>query len=247
MNYFKTIRYFAHAIGPLNSLKIFIGRLKRSELVQITSPSGLVKVRPFSTDPLMAYDVLWKSEYGFDYPINPRTIIDAGANIGCATRYFLDRYDTAKIVAIEPDQANFNILRANCKSSNNVVLINKALWPSQVDLQLDYSHNAECAVRTTNSKSPADPLNRVVFCETITPFQLVEDYGHIDILKLDIEGAEAALFSPANDLSWLESVTCIVIELHDRFESGCSRNFWSAVHGFPKEACNGENILVSRL
>lgn len=82
--------------------------------------------------------------------------------------------------------------------------------------------------------------------ETITPDELVSSYGQIDILKLDIKGAEAALFSASSNLAWLQSVNVIIIELRDRFERGPSRNFWAAVSDFPEEAVVGENICVAR-
>ena len=41
----------------------------------------------------------------------------------------------------------------------------------------------------------------------------------IDLLKVDIEGAEIELFS--HD-AWVDRVSCIMIELHDRFRPGCT-------------------------
>jgi hypothetical protein len=43
--------------------------------------------------------------------------------------------------------------------------------------------------------------------------------GSIDLLKVDIEGAEKEVFE---DCDWMQHVGCLVIELHDRSKPGCS-------------------------
>lgn len=54
----------------------------------------------------------------------------------------------------------------------------------------------------------------------------------IDILKMDIEGAEKEIFS-LGDLGWLKSVRVIMIELHDKHFAGCAESFYRALpHGF---------------
>jgi hypothetical protein len=66
----------------------------------------------------------------------------------------------------------------------------------------------------------------------------------IDILKLDIEGAEKELFSDSTD--WIEHVSNIVIELHDRFRPGCAEAFYKKIsqHKFNQRFV-GENIFIS--
>jgi len=65
----------------------------------------------------------------------------------------------------------------------------------------------------------------------------------IDLLKLDIEGAEIEVFSIGAE-KWLEKVKVIVIELHDRVRNGCSPAFESAVSKFPAEMFRTSNNLV---
>ena len=68
--------------------------------------------------------------------------------------------------------------------------------------------------------------------------------NRIDILKLDIEGAEYALFKNGAE-SWLGAVGQIVIELHDRFQSGCAQVFYAAIgcRSFTQEI-RGENVFI---
>jgi FkbM family methyltransferase len=256
---FQGIRYVASLVGWRNALLLLWARLSSAPTATLTTPAGDLQVRSWGTDVLMSADVLFRGEYNFSYPSlaaplaadRGPLIVDAGANIGSASRYFLHRFPGARVVAIEPDPANFGLLAANCSAHGDVVLINKALWPETTRLALDHSLGAECAVRTrAHSADPADDLagcaSSALSCGTITMQEIIASHGPVDLLKIDIEGAEAHLFSPRQDLSWLRDVSAIVIELHDRYEPGCSRHFWAAVRDFPVEACRGENLYVSR-
>ena len=70
------------------------------------------------------------------------------------------------------------------------------------------------------------------------------DLKWVDLLKVDIEGAEKEVFGSPDE--WIGSVGAIAIELHDRFKPGCSRSFFAAVTAFPVEQTCGENVFVAR-
>ncbi|MFM7515039.1 MAG: FkbM family methyltransferase [Cyanobium sp.] len=249
-------------MGRRNALRLLRARLAGARTAPLHTPAGELQVRSWGTDVLMVADVLFRGDYAFPFPLledhrpgeRPPLIVDAGANVGSATRYFLQRFPAATVVAIEPDPGNFALLAANCSAHPRAVLINRALWPESTRLVLDHSLAAECAVRTHLPTSPSSPTrsstcspeSSPASCDTLTMQELIACHGPVDLLKLDIEGAEAQLFAPGRDLSWLEQVASIVIELHDRYEPGCSRHFWAAVGDFPVEACRGENHYVSR-
>ena len=80
----------------------------------------------------------------------------------------------------------------------------------------------------------------------ITVSDILRETGRrrIDILKLDIEGAERELFSTSSE-DWLPFVRLIVIELHDRFKVGCSEAFYKRISQKPfMQEVRGENIFV---
>ncbi|HEU5171300.1 MAG TPA: FkbM family methyltransferase, partial [Gemmatimonadales bacterium] len=52
--------------------------------------------------------------------------------------------------------------------------------------------------------------------------------GHVDILKLDIEGAEREVFSEGS-AEWIEKVGLIIVELHDHLRPGCRAALDAAV------------------
>jgi len=79
----------------------------------------------------------------------------------------------------------------------------------------------------------------------MTVDRIMRDYAleKIDILKVDIEGAEREVFSCTS--AWLDKVDAIIIELHDRMKAGCSRSFYHGTSGFDNEWRRGENVYVS--
>ena len=70
----------------------------------------------------------------------------------------------------------------------------------------------------------------------------------VDLLKIDIESAEKELFEGSLDSAWLQDVSVIMIELHDRLKPGCSSAFYRAVSQFEfSQHVVGEVVVVSRL
>ena len=66
----------------------------------------------------------------------------------------------------------------------------------------------------------------------------------MDLLKIDIEGAETEVFGDACH-RWLGGVSAIVIELHDWFRPGCAAAFYRAVSQYSfVQYQRGENVLV---
>ena len=53
----------------------------------------------------------------------------------------------------------------------------------------------------------------------------------IDLLKVDIEGAEKELFS-SNYEYWLPRTKVLIIETHDRLKQGCSKSIFAALASY---------------
>ena len=67
-------------------------------------------------------------EYAWEFAESPQVIVDAGAYTGLSTAFFALRYPAAKIIAIEPDEANFELLLRNTAAFANVQAVRAALW-----------------------------------------------------------------------------------------------------------------------
>src|SRR6185369_374749 len=79
---------------------------------------------------------------------NIRVVLDAGANIGCATLYFSTYFPNARIVSVEPETSNYDLFIKNIGINginSKVESLNKAIWntPTRLNLmQRDWSSDA---------------------------------------------------------------------------------------------------------
>lgn len=167
-------------------------------------------LRTYSGDIRMFYEIFLDKIYRLPdglLPANP-VIVDAGANIGITASYFSFSYPSAKIFCIEPSASNYLLLTKNLQkqiASGRVVPLEAALYYEDVFVRLDESGWAYNAHVNTNGKT-------IVAGITVTSFMHVNKIEKIDLLKMDIEGAEAEIF--AGNLSWLTRVNNILIEIH---------------------------------
>lgn len=144
------------------------------------------------------------------------TIVDAGANIGLASIYFARSFPGAKVIAIEPDAGNFEACCVNLEQSgtDNVTPLLQALWKEDVPLEVkcDFRDGREWSRRVEASASMEGSVRGVSLPTLLEQQQL----GSIDLFKLDVEGAEAALFErPSAVQLWLPKVTCLAVEIHE--------------------------------
>src|SRR6266704_817384 len=79
--------------------------------------------------------------------LRPELIIDAGANAGFATRFLAQRYPSARIVAIEPEASNFELLVRNTRHLDAVAPIRAALWNRSASLRIENPRDDKWAFR----------------------------------------------------------------------------------------------------
>lgn len=201
-------------------------------------------VRLNTSDSVCLEKIFVNREYQCPFPVAPRLIVDAGANTGLATLYFADAYPDATIVAIEPDDANFEVLKYNCAGVRNVILIKAALWPDKRPLSVHSSPIGFWA-SWTNDEAPDGECSKPVESVTIPEILLRAGVDKVDLFKIDIEGAEKDFFSRNTD-QWISKTGILVFELHDRFRPGCSRTVYSILCKQPfAQEVRGENIFVN--
>ncbi|MCS7029372.1 MAG: FkbM family methyltransferase, partial [Bacteroidia bacterium] len=144
--------------------------------------------------------------YKFQTKSSRPYIIDAGANVGLSVIYFKKLYPNAEIIALEPDNKIFEVLAFNIKSFGfeNVQLIQKALWNEETILRF-YSEGADGGRIATQTDS--GKLIEVSTCR-------LRDFLNkkVDLLKMDIEGAEVIVLEDCSDL--LHNVERLFVEYH---------------------------------
>jgi FkbM family methyltransferase len=146
--------------------------------------------------------------------INPKLILDLGANVGYSTAFFLSAFPEAFVLAVEPDPRNVKQCALNLRPyGERAKIVQGAVWHERCALVLskgtfgdggEWSTEVRPAREGERSDVPAwDIPSLLQFC----PFDT------IDLLKIDIEGSEEVLFSNGAE-RWLNRVRNLYIELH---------------------------------
>jgi FkbM family methyltransferase len=166
--------------------------------------------RPGTKDLHTIIQNIIREEYGAFRPyLDPTYIIDAGGFIGDVSIYFLNRFKKCRIVTLEPNKKNFIIAKKNLsKYGDRVLLLNKGLWNKKAKFKVIGSSVGSSIVEC-KKREPFD-------FESICVSEILKSYNYptLDILKLDIEGAEKPLFEQNYD-SWLFKTKMIIVEFHD--------------------------------
>jgi len=201
-----------------------------------------VALRLRTSDVSIFEDIIIRGQYALSLPFEPETIVDAGANIGLASVYYANRYPNARIVAVEPEPSNFDVLLRNVSSYSNIFPVRAALWHRNGHVALNGEQGPDAAkskVGFTVGNGDGLPVRAI----TIPTLMQEAHISSIHLLKVDIEGAEREVF--ANASGWMGAVSCLAIELHDRFKEGCRAAVSSATKGFI-ESQVGEITLYVR-
>jgi FkbM family methyltransferase len=243
MRHLTTLLENAKLLGLFTALHLGLWRKFGTSDTVTIRPRCLSKpftLRRKGSDYLVLRQVLGGSVYDSFRIVTDGMIIDAGANIGIASARLATLYPARTIVAIEPDSDNFSLLTANTASYGNIICIKGAVWP----------HNSRLAIINPEKDSwelavkecPDGPI------QGYTVSTLLEHCSapRCALLKLDIEGSEAYLFSTPQ--SWLDKVDRMLIECHDSIQPGVTTLVKSAVgEAFEHVGlCDEYHMFVSR-
>lgn len=199
-----------------------------------------IKLRANGSDVLTFNQIILEEHYNLNTNLNPKFIIDAGANIGLASAYFASKYKNAIIISLEPEKANYQLLLENTKNYANVKPINFGLWYKKTNLSIENKDDTSWAFIVKECESENKDTIKAIDIDYI-----LETYNidFIDILKIDIEGSEKEVFE-SNYANWLPKTKILIIELHDFIKNGTAKSVFSALvkYDFNMEI-SGENLV----
>ncbi|MCT7528309.1 FkbM family methyltransferase [Aliarcobacter cryaerophilus] len=134
-------------------------------------------------------------------------IIDIGANIGLVSISLAKMYPEAEIISIEADPKIYKYLSTNLKKNNikNVNAINAAAWIKEA--HLNFQSSGADAGHVIDNKN-----NLSIEIKSIDTLKYLNPYECIDLLKIDIEGAEFKVFPHIKKI--LYKVQNIILEVH---------------------------------
>jgi len=220
---------WALEVLSLGSALRYVGWKIRAKLAQrlpflgFASPARVVTLRlrrerggqelsfPLTTVSLYTLYQVWISQMYAVRPETPvHTIVDLGANLGFTSRWLLGEFPESRLVAVEPETSNAAVLRDNLKQVASATVIEACVAPKDGEVYLHLDSRADC------HKVVGGPSDRSVPVPAVSMPSLMQRCGieQIDLLKMDIEGAEAALLGDDCE-QWIGRVGCMVIEIHD--------------------------------
>lgn len=146
-----------------------------------------------------------RRQNGFTTTKQAPYIIDAGANIGVSVLAYKRSFPKARIIAFEPDPGIFQMLRRNLDRNNarDVEAIQAAVWTSDGEASF-FSQGADGGKLT----KAIDDQTIKVPTVSLSKFLQVE----VDLLKMDIEGAEYAVMPTL--LTDLARINNLSVECH---------------------------------
>lgn len=173
-------------------------------------------------------------------------IIDCGGNIGLAAIWFAREFPKANIISIEPDDANLEIFQFNIRAfKERITIIKGGIWNKRGSLKIINPESGAAAFRVVYSEE--SHTQGAISAYTIDDLCLLAGSDNPLIVKLDIEGSQAQLFS--SDTEWVGRTDLITLELDDWLLpwQGTSRNFFSCLSSYPFDyLLGGESIFCFR-
>jgi FkbM family methyltransferase len=202
-----------------------------------------VTLRPRDGDLAVLYEVFAQEAYAISDELLPRSgvmsILDAGANIGLSALYMAARYPKARIFSIEPNPDNFALLKANTASEPRITPIRACVTATA----------GQKVYIPTSGRSSHLQMNRDgkgIAVDGISIDQLCSEHklDRIDLLKMDVEGAEQEIFAAP---TFLPKVRVIVAELHghytlDRFNEALAGSGFKA---WDKDPVNAPLLVLA--
>jgi FkbM family methyltransferase len=145
------------------------------------------------------------------------TVIDIGAHIG---RYTITSSkhvgNTGKVVAIEADPENFEVLKKNIALNNltNVLALNYAVFSTRTRMKL-YEQSASAKYNSIMLARAAKTNNYVeVNADTLDNILEINEVNRVNWIKIDVEGAEFEVLKGATKTLSNENAS-LFIEIHN--------------------------------
>lgn len=166
----------------------------------------------------MFEEIFIRNVYYFEAEKDNPSICDCGANVGIALLYFKKLYPNCKVIAFEPDEKAYRLLKVNVEANQfkNVRLVKAAVYKKEGFVNFYYgkagAYSLSMSVQKYRGKSISYKMVESVILSSYMR-------GSLDFLKMDIEGAEGAVIDELFRSGRLKIVRECVFEYHHHIKS----------------------------
>ncbi len=192
MMFWHSEHYFKHIMPKLQGGFEVWDFSKLSEHVYRRGQTSFLTIGLPEEDSIEAYARFYMPKQG-------EIVWDVGANVGF-TSWFLAELvgEDGQVIAFEPDEGNFEILCENLRRHklNNVIPVLKALDRDSGIKLFNMDHTMTAGIHSYAHYSAGGSLKEV---ETLSLKDAFLTYGKPSYVKMDIEGAELAVFDGSQD------------------------------------------------
>jgi FkbM family methyltransferase len=206
-------------------LRLVAGRVRHAEgLVQVKV--GQFSVTGFSI-PSLAFlhrEIFVDLQYYFSTKVRDPLIVDGGSNIGMSVLFFKALYPSARVLAFEPAQPAHDLLVRNVEANGlqDVEMHRAALGreDGEVPFFEDPADPATFRMSTRAERLPGT-------ASAVRQRRLSQLVGEeVELLKLDVEGAEADVIAELVDSGAISHIRQLVVEYHHQLDP--TRDFLGA-------------------
>jgi FkbM family methyltransferase len=218
----KNWRLYASAVDNYKAfvLRLALTRRGRRLLspklssVSLGTPPVTLHLRRATSDMLVAQEVFEFRAYRpvaeWKLPADP-VIFDLGGNIGLAALYFLSLFPGARVVVVEPDEGNRQVMQLNCRAAlarNQVNVVGAFIGAEDGVAGISRRGNSWAFRKARATEAAAEEIESL----SIPSLLRRTAVDHVDLLKCDIEGSEAEVFAECDE--WIHRVHHLVVETH---------------------------------
>jgi FkbM family methyltransferase len=179
------------------------------------------------SDESVLSEVFLEEQYSVSHTDAVRVIVDLGGNVGFSAVYFAMRFPQARIFTLEPDPAAFRSLLKNTEAFPGIRSFPLAAAAENGTLTLHSSTGSTMSSSVYRRAQHAE--SHRVEAITLDEFLSLEGIDAVDILKIDIEGAEFDVLRSARSL---DRVRFVIGEVHEDLMDATWEEFRGLLHGF---------------
>ncbi len=215
LNRFSLLRVHAR-LHLLYALRALVGRAARPvrdvKLLKFRAHAPALDQLAF-----LFQSIFMRRDYEFACRKADPVIIDCGSNIGMSILWFKWRYPRAQITAFEPGRRAFEYLERNVTGNRleNVDLRRAAVASDPAPRAFYTDAHDEASLGASLTTRLAERATVTVQRETVDCVTLSSVLtGPVDILKIDVEGAEQEVLTELADAGMMSRISEMFVEVH---------------------------------